>query len=328
MPSPLQLHFPPLLCGNLKTSSEFPDGSGYKLPFALPTLTVCDLGKFFVQSVHGDDYWIEHRSFTVMQDGYLELAVNKGCISIAMFLKGHLSCRLTGNVEVSLAAKTYTIFYLPAGIQQINLAEGDYIWFCIVPPAYYLKSMAAEHSSLKDMNSRLEENSEEGAVLTGLSLPYAIFKIIKRLEKTNKHGASLDFELRRYMLEILSVYNEQYKRNKSQPFLYTTTKEKAIAAREHILQNLGDVNLGGLSEMALRFYITTKSLTKEFKLLSGKTIPQFIADERLEWSKQLLDKKEMRVFEIALIVGFSDTSNFIRKFKKKFGYSPRKRKEQ
>lgn len=319
MQSPLQIHFPPLLCGNLKTSNEFPAGYGHKIPFAKPSLTICDLGDFLVQAMHGDDYWIELRSFSVRQDGYLDFVVSKSCISIAMFLKGHLTCRLMGNVMANLTAKTYNVFYFPVGKQTINLTKGDYTWFCIIPPQYYLKSMAVEHSSFKSMSSRLEDNKEEGAFLTSLSLPYGIFKIIKRLQKTNKHGSALDIDLRRYMLEILNLYNEQYTRNKSQPYPYSTTKEKAIAVREYILSNLGDVNLGGLNELA---FVTTKPLTKEFKILTGKTIPQFITDERMQWAKHLLDKKEMRVFEIALLTGFSDASNFTRKFKKKFGYAP------
>ena len=96
--------------------------------------------------------------------------------------------------------------------------------------------------------------------------------------------------------------------------------------KEYIHSNLGDVNLGGLNELALRFHTGTKPLTNEFRRLTGKTIPQYISDERMAWAKRLLDKKEMHVFEIAWIVGFTDTANFNRVFRKKFGFAPLNRK--
>ena len=327
MRSPLKIHFPPGLCGDIKITNAVPPWCDYKLPFAKASLTKCDTGDFLIQSVNGGDYWLELRSFCVKRHGYLDMEVSKPCISIAVFLKGNITGQLSGHVMVNQVAKTYTIFYLPAGMQQINLTKGDYAWLCIIPPSYYLKSMALEHSGMKDIVNRLLHKEEKGAFLTSFPIPPAIRRIIKHLEKTTKKGAALDFDLRRCMLEILSLYNEKYKATQSVHPSYTTAKEKAAAVRDHILANPGDINLGGLNELALQFHITAKPLTKEFKFLTGKTIPQFITDERLEWAKRLLDKKEMHVFEIALITGFSDVSNFIRKFKKKYGYPPLNRKD-
>jgi AraC-like DNA-binding protein len=328
MQSPLQIHFPPALCGDLKISNEYPPDCKYKIPFATVSLTVCDLGDFLTQFVNGDDYWMELWSFSVKKSGYIDIIIHQPYISIAMFLKGSLYDYLLGDGMVISPAKTYNIFYLPTGKQRMNLFKGDYVLLFFIPPQYYLNSMAVEHSSMKDILNRLVERNEEGAFLTNFPMPHAAWQIIKRLEKTNKKGAALDLELRQYILEILGLYNEQFNRNRMQPASYVTTREKAVAIRDHILDNLGDINLGGLNELTLLFHVTAKPLTKEFKTLTGKTVPQFITDERLEWAKRLLQKKDMHVFEIALIVGFSDTANFARKFKKKFGYAPGKRKDK
>lgn len=327
MRSPIEIHLPPAYNGNLKITNEWPPDCDYKIPFARVTFIQCGLGNFLSQSVNGNDYRIELRSFAVKEDGYVKLAVKKPCISIALFLKGNISGQLSGSMAFELNAKTYTIFYLPAGMQQITMTKGDYLWLCIIPPSYYLKYMALEHPGMKDIVNRLLIKEEEGAFLELYPLPPAIPRIIKRLEKTTKQGAALDFELRKYMLEILALYNEQYKRNEPGNPASEPPKEKAHAVLDYIQANLGDQNLGGLNELSLRFYTSSKTLTTAFKKLTGKTIPQYISDERMEWAKRLLDKKEMHVFEIAWIVGYSDTANFNRKFKKKFGYPPLNRKD-
>ncbi|WP_276503200.1 helix-turn-helix transcriptional regulator [Terrimonas pollutisoli] len=323
MATPLRFHFPTPLCGNVITTAQFPAGYQPIIPFAQPAFTTCDLGEFFIQSIYGDDYLIELRSFNVMRNGYIELITEKPCVSLAMFLKGYARLQLVGDVEVNLAARSYTMLYLPKGQQKIELTKGHYVWFCVVPPHYYLMNTVAEHTAFQELKQYLKEERPHGLALTSLSLPYGILKIIKKLEKTFKRGASLDFELRRCILEVLHLYHDQYLLKEQQTVNYVTTHDKAIAARAYILQNLGDVNLGGLNEMARRFYASIKPLNKAFQSLTGKTVAQFIADERMNKAYALLMKNEMPVYEIGEAVGYSDTSNFIRRFKKTYGYSPR-----
>lgn len=322
MQSPITIRVPEEFSENLITSAEFPPVCRYKIPFATPSFTQCDFGSFLLQYFHGKDYYMELWAFKAKKNGYLDIVINRPYVSIALFMKGSLSGKLLGNGFVHAPAKSFNIFYLPAGIQRLDLPKGEYVVLIIIPPEYYLQNVAIEHSGMKDILHNLFNSKKEGSLLTSIPLPHAAWRIVKRLEKLKKEGSALDIELRRYMLELLGLYNEQFKHHHSQRFFYASTKEKAIAARGYILENLGDINLGGLNELALHFHVSQKPLTREFKLLTGKTIPQFITDERLQWAKSLLAKKEMRVFEIALIVGFSDAANFIRKFKKKFGHSP------
>lgn len=323
MATPLRFHFPTPSCGHVTTTAQFPTGYQPIIPFAQPAFTKCDLGEFFIQSIHGDDYLIELRSFKVVQNGYIELIIEEPCVSLAMFLKGHARLQLMADVEVNLAAKNFTMLYLPKGQQRIDLIKGHYVWFCVVPPHYYLMNMAAGDSAFQELKQYLIEEQPHGLALSSLTLPYSILKIIKKLERTFKRGASLDFELRRCILEVLHLYHDQYILKEQHIVNYVTTYDKAIAAREYILQNLGDINLGGLNEMARRFYASIKPLNKAFQSLTGKTVAQFIADERMNKAYALLMKNEMPVYEIAEAVGYSDTSNFIRRFKKTYGYSPR-----
>jgi YesN/AraC family two-component response regulator len=61
---------------------------------------------------------------------------------------------------------------------------------------------------------------------------------------------------------------------------------------------------------------------KKIKVLSGKSINDFILSVRLQKAGTLLKKTEKTVAEIALEVGFSDHSYFSAVFKKQFNTSP------
>lgn len=324
MQSPITIHVPEEFSANMIVSAEYPPACQYKIPFATPSFTKCSFGSFLLQSARGKDYWMELWAFTAKKKGFLNLIINRPYVSIALFLKGSLSGQLLGNGFVHVPARSFNIFYLPVGVQKMDLSKGDYVLLFIIPPKHYLQTMVTEHPGVKDILNRLATGASSGDLLTNFPLPREAWRVIKRLEKTGKKGAALDITLRRYILELLGLYFDQYKQYGTKSFSYNTSEEKAIAVRNYILENLDDSNLGGLNELAERFYLSRQTLAKKFKDVTGRTIPQFISDERLKWAKALLDKKEMKVFEIALIAGFSDTANFIRAFKKKYGCSPGK----
>lgn len=327
MEAPIRIRYPQKLAGKSTTSYDLPPACRYKIPFATPIQTRNDLGSFLSQSVSGSDYWMVLWSFSVITECYIDLVIGTPFIAISMFIKGDLAAEIIGNGFATAPRGSFNLFYMPAGIQRLPLPKGECVLLCIIPPNYYLSSMAEEHKGINELMAKLTSHDNAGAALKSFAIPQGIWRIIKRLEKTNKKGSALDIELRRYILEILGLYNEQFKEQTKKEVLYASSMQKAQAVKEYILENLGDQNLGGLNEFAHRYHISTKPLTREFKILTGKTIPQFITDARLELARQLLAKKQMRVFEIALLVGFSDTANFIRKFKKKFGYPPKKQSD-
>jgi AraC-like DNA-binding protein len=58
------------------------------------------------------------------------------------------------------------------------------------------------------------------------------------------------------------------------------------------------------------------------KGLTGQTVHEFIKKVRLKRAVQLLEKRKMKITEIAYSVGFSDLNYFSRCFRKEFGVAP------
>lgn len=64
------------------------------------------------------------------------------------------------------------------------------------------------------------------------------------------------------------------------------------------------------------------NLRKQFYKIEGITLGAYYNERRLEIAKELLQKSEFLIFQVADAVGFSTGSNFARWFKRNTGISP------
>jgi AraC family transcriptional regulator len=77
-----------------------------------------------------------------------------------------------------------------------------------------------------------------------------------------------------------------------------------------------------LASISKQLCIHPVTLSKEFPLYYHCTFSDYIRRLRIEKSLPLLARKNIPVSEVALLCGFSDTSNFIRSFKKVKAVTP------
>ena len=74
--------------------------------------------------------------------------------------------------------------------------------------------------------------------------------------------------------------------------------------------------------MSEQFFISQSYLSQNFKQLTGYSPKKYIMLCRIAAARSLLYKTDMPINDIAMYVGFNDTSNFIRYFKKETGETP------
>ena len=79
-----------------------------------------------------------------------------------------------------------------------------------------------------------------------------------------------------------------------------------------------------VTELASMVHYSDYYFMKVFKQYTGKTLISYINHLRLEKAKHLLFHSELSITEIALEVGFHNTSYFIRKFQNENGVTPQK----
>ncbi|SHN09992.1 AraC family transcriptional regulator [Chitinophaga sp. CF418] len=92
-------------------------------------------------------------------------------------------------------------------------------------------------------------------------------------------------------------------------------------AREYILQHID--NPPSLSELARVAGLNEYKLKRGFKEMFRTTVFGYLAEKRLELSRDHLSDPNKSVTEIANMLGYSSVQHFSAAFKKKFGYSPR-----
>ncbi len=86
---------------------------------------------------------------------------------------------------------------------------------------------------------------------------------------------------------------------------------------EHIYEK---VNVSDLDVVAR---MNRKTLGIKFKKETGKSIPEFIIDEKLKEGSFLLKTTDMELGEISYLLCFSSQSHFTSKFKEKYGMTPK-----
>jgi len=74
--------------------------------------------------------------------------------------------------------------------------------------------------------------------------------------------------------------------------------------------------------LAAEIGMSTPVLYKKIKALTGMTVNNFIKSVRLKRAAQLLKQNNSTVYEVAYMVGFSDSKYFSKEFSKQFGLTP------
>lgn len=86
-------------------------------------------------------------------------------------------------------------------------------------------------------------------------------------------------------------------------------------------ENIGNADFS-VESVAGQLGTTAQTLRRRFKLLTGSTLIGKLAELRIEEAKRLLSATELEIAEITRRVGYLDTSNFSRLFKRAVGVSP------
>jgi two-component system response regulator YesN len=98
---------------------------------------------------------------------------------------------------------------------------------------------------------------------------------------------------------------------------YARSLHRAITyLRAHLHEKLT------LEKLAAEAFLSPAYFSRMFKKETGKTVQQFIVDERMKKAASLMRRRELTLLEVAGLVGIRNQSLFNRLFKKKYGLSP------
>ncbi len=104
--------------------------------------------------------------------------------------------------------------------------------------------------------------------------------------------------------------------------LIESTDEEFLNKIMSIIEQNFSIDEFNVNVLAAEVGMSTPILYKKIKALTGLTVNNFIKSVRLKRAAQLLKQKTYTVYEVAYMVGFSDSKYFSKEFVKQFGRTP------
>lgn len=120
------------------------------------------------------------------------------------------------------------------------------------------------------------------------------------------------------LYHIKRLYVQQYSLLPTPP----TSRELGLANRLEELIDQYYLDFKSIEKYASHLCVTPRHLTEVTKRLFGKTAKEIIMEKILSEAKLLLVQTDLSITQIAMRLEFSDTSNFIKFFKKLSGEGP------
>ncbi|MEJ5056489.1 two-component regulator propeller domain-containing protein [Sphingobacterium sp. MYb382] len=117
------------------------------------------------------------------------------------------------------------------------------------------------------------------------------------------------------------TYQKQVRVAAAEPAEDSTDAEFIQKALVYVERNLANSDLS-VQELGKELLLGRATLYRKIFALTGQTPVEFIRSIRLQRAKQLLEKGQLTVAEIAYEVGFTDPKYFTKVFKETFQYTP------
>jgi AraC-like DNA-binding protein len=102
-----------------------------------------------------------------------------------------------------------------------------------------------------------------------------------------------------------------------------TEKDKRLVLKaQHIIDESILEKFPSIHEISKKIGVSETKLKSDFKLLTGTTMYQYFLSKQMIYANELLKNKEVKIKEVAFLLGYVSHSKFSSTFKKHFGYLP------
>lgn len=113
------------------------------------------------------------------------------------------------------------------------------------------------------------------------------------------------------LLEEIAFHTTQSRKN----------RDLIEMVKAHVVQNLGlDLSL---TSVAAKMAISPNYLSKMFKDETGEHFVEFVIEQRMHRARELLEGTTLSVEEVSRAVGYNTTTYFIKRFRERFGLTPK-----
>ena len=224
-------------------------------------------------------------------------------------------CRFTGNQN--------NIVYLPHTEMDYTMSTDKVHLLGIQFQREFFYRFIDEHSELLSTFWNNVEKRKETRLVNERNLPLTprMELLISEIMNSERGGYLKKLFLESRIIELLMLQLEQADfYTKYSGSISRDDKEKLFAVKELMEEDV--LSKFTLRELAHQVGLNEFKLKKGFKELFGKTVFTYFNDLRMEYARKLLLDDGKMVYEVADILGYSESHHFAHAFKKKFGVTP------
>ncbi len=244
----------------------------------------------------------------------------------------HLSRTLT---DYELMVVTEGVLHLADGKQRFDVAEGEYL---LLPPSteqygykgsacsfYWLHFSAREQTvRIVDSECKLPDKQEPKIVLPRYGKVKSLEKMIVMMKQLQDSVRSYSTStLNDYMSTVIlcELYSQLFHTETGLDSIKKTRQEQLYHdIVDYIKWSRGETVK--VSQIAQLFGYNEKYLSHLFSSIAGVSLKQYILQQKMELAKFLLTDTNQNISEVSVKLGYSDSHNFMKAFKKIVGLTP------
>ena len=243
-------------------------------------------------------------------------------------LKGNSSAADSANGIVSeISSHHHGVIYTPRfdGYYTISGAEAE--GFCVeIDDSYMQRMMVTELDCLK----RFWDKTAKGEAAELSDVPMALTwqqrQVIADIRECPYTGHMKMMYYESKIMELFLMQAEQADRlaGSNIAAIHPSDKERLYAARDFLKERMFEPI--SLMQVARHCGLNDFKLKKGFKAPFGATVFGYLNELKMNYGRQMLLESACTVAEAGYVLGYTDSYNFSKAFRKYFGYPPGKLK--
>lgn len=292
-----------------------PSMKEYEIPVATATTITGDFGVILTQQVTFDHFTVLYHVLHLKDDlKFRVLDSNSTYIPFLFGLKGTISQHQKEPCLFEGECKLYSVPLLLSGKV---LPRGEYHLLQLNVGREYLSELKSSYPNV--VNDPFLNKA--GCVQTYSTVtPLRALLRIRSILSCKEPGAAGRMHIIYSANQLLIHIMEGLAGKMINGFKLSGKDKRALVeVKAYIINNLGEkITIASLGK---KFGIADTNLKMNFKIMFHSTIHNFVIGSKMELAKLLLEEGE-DVNQVAGKVGYPETTNFIRAFKKKFRVTP------
>jgi AraC-like DNA-binding protein len=290
---------------------------------ALNVVSLHATGKFVYTrylAIQSKKLIISRQDFSIKTDTSVTLPLSCSFTGLVVATKNNLASHVAGE-DHFLKKNQFNLIHLPRTQITHHFRKGEYTIISIPMNPGYLNSLVDYKGLINDFSQRAGKAQATWCATKNLDVPGEVKSTLRDFSSRLERSALSQLYFEKLTLDLMRLLLDRLNMESAREATYLTTAQKEIiwkvrAFMQHHLESFFTV-----AQVAAWHDIDQASLTRGYKLLTGKNLMEEISDMRMNKARELLERG-ITVERTAHAVGYKKYNNFSSAFKRKFGFPP------